>query len=155
MQLTQKVDPLAQLRNFPSPKQTICLLGQVPLSPNQEIGSLHRGLDLLKQLPGNGFIILTCNGSTPPQWKMAAFGYGTKPMDGVGLRMESIPTFSVGKIPHGSICTQEKMAKVFFTIIPQNPTNSFTLRKKYQLIPFPQKQDGIPKIYDYSTESVK
>jgi hypothetical protein len=86
---------------------------------------------------------------------MAVFGYGTNQMGGDGRRTEYTPTFSVGRIPHGSICTQEKMAKVFFTIIPQNPTNSFTLRKKYQLIPFPQKQDGIPKIYDYSTESVK
>ena len=75
----------------------------------------------------NGFTMQKWDGSTPPLWKMEAFGYGTKPMGGVGLRMESIPTFSVGRIPHGFTCRDESMAKFFTTIIQPNHTNS--LRK--------------------------
>lgn len=64
------------------------------------------------------------NGSTPPLWKMAAYGFGTKPMVGVGPNQESTPTFFVGKISLGFIYKDESMAGFFTTIIQPSHTNS-------------------------------
>jgi len=64
------------------------------------------------------------DGSTPPRWKMVAFGYGTKRMDGGGHKKGYTPTFSVGKIPHGFICRDKSMAGFFTTIIQPSHTNN-------------------------------
>ena len=64
------------------------------------------------------------DGSTPPRWKMVAFGYGTKRMDGDGPNQESTPTYSVGETRSGFTCRDESMAGFFTTITRPSHTNS-------------------------------
>ena len=46
----------------------------------------------------------------PPRWKMAASGYGTKQMDGAGLKQGYIHTYTVGETPLGFIYREKSMA---------------------------------------------
>jgi len=55
----------------------------------------------------NGFTMQKWDGSTPPRWKMEAFGYGTKRTDGDGPKQAFIPTCSVGEIRPGFISMDE------------------------------------------------
>ena len=97
-------------RNLETNKRPLRIAGTGILKNYQPVGKNLIGWVPFVPPNINGFTMRKWNGSTPPRWKMAASGYGTKQMDGAGLKQGYIHTYTVGETPLGFIYREKSMA---------------------------------------------